>query len=167
MEVINRSFGDLLRCLVKDNAQSWDLILPTAKFAYNNSVNRITGHSPFEIVTGLKPRQPVDLVHLPVETRTSLEAEEFATHIHHLHEKVRKKIITNNQQYKFNADVHKRNVEFQKGDQVMIRLRPERFPKGGYQKLHSRTVEPYKVLKSLGNCLLVGAAKRVEHQSYI
>jgi len=78
-----------------------------------------------------------------VETRTSLEVEEFAIYIHHLHEKVRKKIITNNQQYKFNVDVHRRNVEFQEGDQVMIRLRPERFPKGAYQKLYSRKVGPY------------------------
>ena len=114
-EVINRSLGDLLRCLVRDNVQSWDLVLPVAEFAYNNSVNRSTGHSPFEIVTGLKPRQPVDLAPLPIESRISQEAQEFARHIHNLHEEIPKGIEISNQQYKSKADLHRRNVEFQEG----------------------------------------------------
>ena len=39
-EVVNRSLGNLLRCLVGDHQGTWDLILPRAQFAYNNSVNR-------------------------------------------------------------------------------------------------------------------------------
>ena len=41
-EVTNRSLGNLLRCLVGDKPKNWDLILPIAEFAYNNSVNRST-----------------------------------------------------------------------------------------------------------------------------
>ncbi|KAF7810704.1 Transposon Ty3-I Gag-Pol polyprotein [Senna tora] len=44
-EVTNRSLGDLLRGLVGDKPGNWDLVLPTAEFAYNNSVNRSTGIS--------------------------------------------------------------------------------------------------------------------------
>ena len=39
-EVVNRNLGNLLRCLVSENLRAWDLILPTAEFAYNSSVNR-------------------------------------------------------------------------------------------------------------------------------
>ena len=46
-EVVNRSLGNLLRYLVRDRAGDWDLVLPLAKFAYNDSVNRSTGMSPF------------------------------------------------------------------------------------------------------------------------
>ena len=60
-EVVNRSLGDLLRCLVGEHVSNWDQILPMAEFAYNSSVNRSTGRSPFEIVTGLLPRKPIDL----------------------------------------------------------------------------------------------------------
>ena len=57
-EVVNKSVGNLLRCLVGDNLGNWDLILPQAEFAYNNSINRSTGMSPFEIVHRYKPRKP-------------------------------------------------------------------------------------------------------------
>uniref|UniRef100_A0A2N9HIP4 Integrase catalytic domain-containing protein n=1 Tax=Fagus sylvatica TaxID=28930 RepID=A0A2N9HIP4_FAGSY len=39
-KVVNRSLGNLLRCLVGENGRTWDTILPIAQFAYNNSVNR-------------------------------------------------------------------------------------------------------------------------------
>ena len=46
-EVINRVLGNLLRCLTKEYGQAWDQVLPQAEFAYNDSVNRTTGKSPF------------------------------------------------------------------------------------------------------------------------
>ncbi|MGV7994890.1 hypothetical protein PJP12_29930, partial [Mycobacterium kansasii] len=51
-EVVNHTLGNLLRCLVGEHVKTWDLILPTAELAYNGSVNRSTGLSPFEIVSG-------------------------------------------------------------------------------------------------------------------
>ena len=33
-EVVNRSIGQLLRCLVCDNITTWDQVLPMAEFAY-------------------------------------------------------------------------------------------------------------------------------------
>jgi len=60
IEVVNRTLGNLLRCLVGKNLRTCDLILPMAEFAYNGSVNRTTDLSPFEIVNGFKPWQPVD-----------------------------------------------------------------------------------------------------------
>uniref|UniRef100_A0A2N9IHN7 Integrase catalytic domain-containing protein n=1 Tax=Fagus sylvatica TaxID=28930 RepID=A0A2N9IHN7_FAGSY len=60
-KVVNRSLGNLLRCLVGDHARTWDSILPIAQFAYNNSINRTIGMSPFEVVHGYKARKPLDL----------------------------------------------------------------------------------------------------------
>ncbi|GJY38338.1 RNA-directed DNA polymerase [Tanacetum coccineum] len=64
-EVVNRSLGNLLRSLIRDNTKQWDLILPQAEFAYNRSVNRTTGKSPFEVVYGRNPITPLDLVPVP------------------------------------------------------------------------------------------------------
>jgi hypothetical protein len=55
-EVVNKSLGDLLRSLVTEHHSSWDNILPQEEFAYNDSVNRSTGKSPFQIVYGIQPR---------------------------------------------------------------------------------------------------------------
>ena len=77
-EVVNKSLGNLLRCLVGDSPGNGDLIFLQAEFAYNNSVNRSTGKSPFEIVHGYKPRKPSDLIPLPQHARVSVSAESFA-----------------------------------------------------------------------------------------
>lgn len=61
-EVVNRSLGDLLRCLVGDHIKSWDQKLCHAEFAHNHAVNRSIGFSPFQVVCGLVPRGPFDLV---------------------------------------------------------------------------------------------------------
>ena len=49
-EVVNRSLGQLLLCLVVDHITTWDQVLPMAKFAYNNQVNLSIGTSPCEAV---------------------------------------------------------------------------------------------------------------------
>nr|GEY29915.1 reverse transcriptase domain-containing protein [Tanacetum cinerariifolium] len=56
-------FSGLLS-LIEDNAKQWDLILPQAEFAYNRSVNRTAGKSPFKVVYGQNPITPLDLVHV-------------------------------------------------------------------------------------------------------
>jgi transposase InsO family protein len=56
IEAVNRSLGDLLRSLVTKHHSSWDNILPQAEFPDNDSVNRSTGKSPFQIVYGRQPR---------------------------------------------------------------------------------------------------------------
>jgi hypothetical protein len=52
-KVVNKSLGDLLRSLVTEHHSQWDHILPQTEFAYNDSINRTTGQSPFQIVYGM------------------------------------------------------------------------------------------------------------------
>ncbi|KAJ0875134.1 putative nucleotidyltransferase, Ribonuclease H [Helianthus annuus] len=65
-EVVNRSLGNFLRCLVGDHVKEWDQKLCQAEFAHNHAVNRSTGYSPFQIVYSSQPRGPLDLMSLPV-----------------------------------------------------------------------------------------------------
>ena len=55
-----------------------------------------------------------------------------------------------NEEYKYKANSHKRTKEFNEGDLVMIKLRPERFPPGTMKKLHARGAGPFKVIKKIG-----------------
>jgi hypothetical protein len=146
-EVVNRSLGNLLRCLVGDKPTGWDLILPQAEFAYNNSVNRSTGKSPFQIVYGSNPRNASELRKIDKGEISSAEAEDFAEHLKNIHEEVRKHIARMNAQYKAKADERRRHKEFQVGDEVMVHLRKERFPVGTYNKLKMKKFGPCKILK--------------------
>ena len=89
IEVVNRSLGNLLWCLVGEVNRNWDSILPTAQLAYNSSVNRSIGTSPFEVVHGCTPRKPLDLLPMSPHVRISESTEAFALHIHDLHNEIR------------------------------------------------------------------------------
>jgi len=45
------------------------LIPSQAEFAYNNLVDRSTGRTPFEIVTGVNPRGVVELRDISIEEK--------------------------------------------------------------------------------------------------
>ncbi|RVX07636.1 Transposon Ty3-I Gag-Pol polyprotein [Vitis vinifera] len=128
-----------------DQLRKWDNVLPQAEFAFNSSTNRTTGYSPFEVAYGLKPKQPVDLIPLPTSVRTSQDGDAFARHIRDIHEKVREKIKISNENYKEAADAHRRYIQFQEGDLVMVRLRPERFHPSTYQKLQAKKAGPFRI----------------------
>ena len=89
-EVVNYSLGNLLHCIVCDHLTTWDQVLPMAEFTYNNLINRSTGISPFEAVTGTRPRLPVDFVSLPVEAQPSADADSFIRHMQQVHNYVRR-----------------------------------------------------------------------------
>ncbi|KAI9174969.1 hypothetical protein LWI28_025455 [Acer negundo] len=150
-EVVNRSLGNLLRCVVGDKLGNWDLFLPMAEFAYNNSIHRTTGKSPFMIVYSISPRQPVDLAPIQLESRTSEFATNFATHMHDLHTEVHRQIALSNDNYKLVVEVHRRPLEFGEGDFVMVHICPARFPPHSVKKLHAHAIGPFRVLKRLGS----------------
>jgi len=106
-EVVNRSLGNLLRCLVSDHNKNWDLILPTVHFAYNSSINRSIAMSPFEVVHGYKPRKPLDLLPMSIHARVFESVESFARRILDLHIEITKQIQASNAQYKLQADLHR------------------------------------------------------------
>ena len=62
------------------------MILPQAEFAYNNSMNKSSCRSPFQIVYGSSPRTPLELRKMEQGERTSVEAEDFVEHVKNLHE---------------------------------------------------------------------------------
>ena len=99
---------------------------------------------------GYPPRKPLDFLPMSPHVRVSESAEAFTQHLHDLHHEIRNKIQARNFQYKIHADIRRRHMEFQVGDYVMIRVRPEQFPFGAVKKLHAHSAGPFKVLKRVG-----------------
>ncbi|KAH9322742.1 hypothetical protein KI387_017381, partial [Taxus chinensis] len=107
IEVVNRSLENLLRCITGEKPKQWDLALPQAEFAYNCSINRSTGKSPFSIVNGSNLNGVLDLVQLPVDGRASDDAKAFAKHIQQLQEEVQTELQNSHDKYKEISDVHR------------------------------------------------------------
>ena len=75
IEVVIRSLGNLLRYLTKKYAQNWDLILSQAEFSFNDSFNRSTRKTPFQIVYGYHPKGLVEIRELPNDIKVSVQGE--------------------------------------------------------------------------------------------
>ena len=56
----------------------WDRVLAQAEFAYNDSPNRSTGYSPFQVLYGMHPRGVHELRDLGKLERRSVDGEDFA-----------------------------------------------------------------------------------------
>jgi len=85
-EVVNRTLGQMLRCMIMQNIREWEELLPHIEFAYNRVVHSTTSHSPFEVVYGFNPLTPLDLLPLPTqEAWTCQDGEAKAKYIQDLH----------------------------------------------------------------------------------
>ena len=45
--------------------------------------------------------------------------------------------------------MHRRRLEFNKGDYVIIQIRPKQFPPGVVKKLTAHSADPFKILKKI------------------
>ena len=89
--------------------------MPFIEFAYNRSVHSTTEISPFEIVYGFNHLTPMDLIHLPIDERVSLDGNRKAQVVKTLHESVRQQIEKRNRVYATKANKERKHV-FQLGD---------------------------------------------------
>jgi hypothetical protein len=125
--VVNRSLGDLLRSLVTEHHSHWDNILPQEEFAYNDSVNRSTGKSPFQIVYGMQPRGISEMRDSEQILIRSASAKDFVETMKELHSQVKDRLQSLSQEYKRRADQHRRQLQFEVSDLILEHLRKERF----------------------------------------
>ena len=79
----------LLRVLIKKNIKEWEACLPITEYAYNRARHSTTGKSPFEVVYGFNPLSPLDILPLPLQERTNLDASARASYIKKMHEDTR------------------------------------------------------------------------------
>ena len=69
------------------------------EFAYNRAVHSTTKFCPFELVYGFKPIAPIDLLPLPLQERTSLDASKRADFVKKLHAQAKENIEKMTEQY--------------------------------------------------------------------
>ena len=125
----------MLRSLIEESLKQWDRVLAQAEFAYNDSPNRSTGMSPFQILYGMHPRGVCELHDLGQLEKRSANVEEFAARISELQQQVKARLQQSNISYKARAVSKRRQKNYEVGDLVLSHLRKEIFPKGEYNNL--------------------------------
>ena len=133
-EIANLSILDMLKCYAHETQTQWEKYLPLVEFAYNNIVHSSTGKAPFEIIYGKPLLLPI------MRTKEEIfHADEF---VHTAFSQVKSAIEKSQGQQKKAADKHRRNVEFKKGDWVLLKFDKARLRKTKINALNNPTLSP-------------------------
>ncbi|KAJ0894123.1 putative nucleotidyltransferase, Ribonuclease H [Helianthus annuus] len=149
-ERVNALLELYLRHYVSANQRDWAKLLDVAQFSYNMQRSEATGKSPFEIVTGRQPLTPNALAasyngNSPAAFKSLKEWHEQADLARTSLDKAAKRM-------KKWADDKRRHVEFQVGDQVMVKLLPQQFKslRGVHKGLVRKYEGPFPVVARVG-----------------
>ncbi|XP_051120410.1 uncharacterized protein LOC127244115 [Andrographis paniculata] len=106
---------------------------------------------PFEVVYGLNPLTPTDMLPLPSSEHLNFSDRDRATSIKELHAKVREHIHKAAATYARYANRGRKRVIFRPGDWVWVHLRRERFPELRRGKLYPHGAGPFRVLERIND----------------
>ncbi|CAL2267189.1 unnamed protein product [Prunus armeniaca] len=131
---------DNLRHYVSANQRDWAKLLDVAQFSYNLQRSESTRSSPFELATGQQPMTPNTVV--SGYTGSSPAAYKTAKEWQVTNELARAQLEKATRTMKKWADKHRRDVVFQPGDMVFVKLNPSQHK--STRKLHKALLRRYE-----------------------
>ncbi|KAJ9545298.1 hypothetical protein OSB04_025005 [Centaurea solstitialis] len=144
-----QTLEDMLRACVLDFGGSWEDHLPLIEFAYNNSYHSSIKAAPYEILYGRRCRTPLCWNEVGEKQLVGPEVVQITSDKIN---QVRERLKTARDRQKSYADKRRKDIEFQVGDQVMLKVSPWkgviRFGKKG--KLSPRYVGPFRITERIG-----------------
>ncbi|KAL0551923.1 hypothetical protein IC582_011016 [Cucumis melo] len=148
-ERLNQVLEDMLRACALEFPGSWDSHLHLMEFAYNNSYQATIGMAPFEALYGKCCRSPVCWGEVGEQR---LMGPELVQSTNEAIQKIRSRMHTAQCRQKSYADVRRKDLEFEVGDKVFLKVAPMRgvvrFERRG--KLSPRFVGPFEILERIG-----------------
>ncbi|KAL0554431.1 hypothetical protein IC582_008352 [Cucumis melo] len=148
-ERLNQVLEDMLRACALEFPGSWDSHLHLMEFAYNNSYQATIGMSPFEALYGKCCRSPVCWGEVGEQR---LMGPELVQSTNEAIQKIRSRMHTAQSRQKSYADVRRKDLEFEVGDKVFLKVAPMRgvlrFERRG--KPSPRFVGPFEILERIG-----------------
>jgi len=149
-KVINRCLETYLRCFVGSHPKQWFLWLSWAEFWFNTNYNSSTKMTPFKALYG---QDPPFLFHGATFSSKVEEVNNLTTDKDLMLDKLKSNLIQAQQRMKHQADKKRREVEFQVGDWVYLKIQPyhlKSLAKKRNEKLGPRFYGPYKILERIG-----------------
>ena len=145
-----QTLEDMLRSCVLSWKGSWEDHLPLVEFAYNNSYHASIRMSPFEALYGRKCRSPLcwDAV-----GERSILGPDWVQQTSERVTEIRQHMRAAQSRQKSYADTRRRGLEFNVGDEVLLKVSPTkgivRFGTKG--KLSPRYIGPFTILARIGS----------------
>ena len=99
-----------------------------------------------KVIYGFNPLSPLDILPLPLQEHTNMDASERASYIKKMHEDTRNIIERHVHRLATKLNANKQPMIFNIGDLVWLHLRKDRFPQERKSKLQPRVDVPFKVL---------------------
>ncbi|KAG8493033.1 hypothetical protein CXB51_010398 [Gossypium anomalum] len=147
-ERIIQILEDMLRCCVLEFQGSWERYLPLVEFAYNNSYQTSLKMAPYEALYGRKCRTPLYWTELK---ENQIYGVDLIKEIEEKVKVIRDCLKAASDRQKSYADLKRKDIEFQVGDKVFLKVSPWkkvlRFGRKG--KLSPRFIGPYEVIEKV------------------
>lgn len=152
VERVNSTIEGALRSCVQKNQKDWDRHLGMIEFALNNHPNATSGESPFDACYRFRPKTPIML---EIPTRGKIpHARQFGQQLADNLTLAKESIAKSQDRMKQRANGKRKDVVFQKGDQVLLsmknRQRKSGFREGGAKKLRPLYMGPFEVIRMMG-----------------
>ncbi|GJS47909.1 ty3-gypsy retrotransposon protein [Tanacetum coccineum] len=149
-EVVNRCLEQYLRAMVSNRPQQWVRYLPWAEYCYNSSYHSSIKMSPFQALYG---RLPLTVVPYPPGSSKVAAVDDLLRERDGLLQQLKDNLLSAKQRMECKANCKRRDVEFNVGDMVLVKLQPYRqitLAKRLSNKLAKRYYGPYKVEARVG-----------------
>jgi transposase InsO family protein len=149
-EVINRCLESYLRCFAAEQPKTWSHWIPWAEYWYNTTYHVSIGKSPFEVVYGRQP--PKLLRFLSNETNVAAVALELQDRDEALNQ-LKLHLLKAQQQMQAYANKKRRDLKFEVGEWVFLKLRPHRqqsVMRMINKKLAVRFYGPFQIIEKVG-----------------
>ena len=116
-----QTLEEMLRACVVEFQGTWDKYITLMEFAYNNQYHSSIGMAPYEALYGRKYRSPV---HWDKEGTEILEGPELVQMTVDKINVIKNKLKAAQDRQKSYTDQHRREMEYQVGDKVFLRVSP-------------------------------------------
>lgn len=146
-EILNRVVEGYLRAFTSLEQMNWAKLLPTAAFAYNNSMNHTLRMSPFKALYGFDPEFHVDIAD-DVPKGEIPAAKDRIQKLHELRRDLREQFIkAQERQIKYYNERHTPKT-FKRGSLVKLSTRNLRLRD---KKLQPRFIGPFRITEVIGS----------------
>ena len=139
----------MLRACAIEFKDCWDDHLPLIEFAYNNTYHSSIGMAPYEALYGRPCRTPLCWAEADERKLMGLDIVQLTSEKVDL---IKQNLKVAQDRQKSYSDLKRRDIEYQVGDKVFLKVSPWRgvlrFGKKG--KLAPRYIGPYEVIERIG-----------------